>query len=227
MEEMSHVYAKLMNQYKLKYQIKFLVLSNKNGEVNETISEKDLPTTLSITHNLTQSEIDNINIQWTLEKRIESVEMKKSGWNFQRFNNMSISFYKTGEINGTSYVKIPLGSSALINIKNDDIYCFIWSILASLHPGENGNPNRVSNYRQFFIEINIIVFDFSNGFRCSDMLRIEKLNNLSINIFELNFCQDQNIWKHKLIPIEVSKNESGRVVDLLIYKNHYVLIKKN
>ena len=55
------------------------------------------------------------------------------------------------------------------------------------------------------------------------MHKFEKLKNLSINIFELNFYQEQNKWKHKLIPIE---NESDRVVDLLIYKNHYVLIKK-
>ena len=33
-------------------------------------------------------------------------------------------------------------------------------------------------------------------------------------------------WKHKLIPLELSKNSSDRVVDLLIYKNDYVLIKK-
>ena len=32
--------------------------------------------------------------------------------------------------------------------------------------------------------------------------------------------------RHKLIPIEVSKNDSDRVIDLAIYKNHYVLIKK-
>ena len=41
------------------------------------------------------------------------------------------------------------------------------------------------------------------------------MNNLSVTIFETNFYQDQNKWRHKLIPIEVSKNE-----------NHYVLIKK-
>ena len=54
------------------------------------------------------------------------------------------------------------------------------------------------------------------------MYRFEKLNNLSINIYELGF--DQN--KHKLIRIEIGKNESGKVIDLLIYKNQYVLIKK-
>ena len=48
------------------------------------------------------------------------------------------------------------------------------------------------------------------------------MNNLSINIYELNF--DQN--KQKKIPIEISKNESDKVTDLLIYKNHYVFIKK-
>ena len=52
------------------------------------------------------------------------------------------------------------------------------------------------------------------------MHKLEKLNNLSINVFGINFYQEQNNWKHKLIPIEISKNESNRVIDLLIYKNH-------
>ena len=54
------------------------------------------------------------------------------------------------------------------------------------------------------------------------MYNFEKLNKLSINIYELGF--DEN--KYKLIPNEISKNESDKVIDLLIYKNHYVLIKK-
>ena len=66
----------------------------------------------------------------------------------------------------------------------------------------------------------------TNGFRCSDVHKIENLNNLSINIFELIFYQDQNKWKHNLFLIENSKNESDKVMDLLIYKNHYALIKK-
>ena len=58
------------------------------------------------------------------------------------------------------------------------------------------------------------------------MHKFEKQSNLSINIFELNFYQEQNKWKHKLIPIEINKNDSERVIDLLIQKNHYNLIKK-
>ena len=47
-----------------------------------------------------------------------------------------------------------------------------------------------------------------------------------MNTIELNFYQEQNKWKHNLIPIESSKNQSDGVVDLFIYKNHYVLLKK-
>ena len=129
---------------------------------------------------------------------------------------MKIRFCKTVEITGSSYAKLPLRSNALNNIKNNDKYCFIWSILAGLHHCENDHLNRVSNYSQCFNELNIDGFHFTNGFKCCDMHRFEKINNLSINIYETNFYQDDDKWKHNSIPIEVSKKESDRVGDLLI-----------
>ena len=55
------------------------------------------------------------------------------------------------------------------------------------------------------------------------MLNIHvELNKLSINMFELNFYQDQNKWKHMLIPIEINNNITDGVIDLAIYKNHYL-----
>ena len=117
-------------------------------------------------------------------------------------------------------------SNAILNIQNNDKYCFIWSILASLHPCGNTHPSRVNNYIKYFNELNFQSFDFTNGFKYSDVHRFNEINNLSVNIFELNFYEDGDNWKHNLIPIEISKNESDRVVDLLIYKNHYALIRK-
>ena len=104
-----------------------------------------------------------------------------------------------------------------MNIKNIDKYCFIWSTLASVHPCDADHPNRVSKTEGF---------DFSNGFRCSEVQKLDKPNKLSINIFELIFYRDKNKWKHNLIPVEISKKESDKVFDLLIYKNHYALIRK-
>ena len=97
-----------------------MVLPNKYGEDYEVTSEKELPITLSITHNLTQSEIDKIIIQWSLESRIQSKEMKEFGWNFSRINTMGISIYKSGELKSSSYVKILFRSNALVKLKNDD-----------------------------------------------------------------------------------------------------------
>ena len=117
-------------------------------------------------------------------------------------------------------------SNAILNVENIDKYCFIWPTLARLHPCNNIHPNRVSNYRKYFNEMNIQDFDFTNGFKCGDIHRFNEWNNLSINLIEINFYQDQNKWKHKLIPIKISEKESDKVIDLLIYRNHYALIGK-
>ena len=175
---------------------------------------------------MTETDINDMDVKSQLEHQIQVQETEESGWIFDKINSMKIRFYKTEEINGSSYVKILLRSNALIIIKNIDKYCFIWSISASLHPCENDHPNRVSNFVQYFNELNFQSFNFTNSFKCSDVHKFNDLNNLSVNIFGLNFYEEKNKWKHNLIPIEISKNKSDRVDDLLIYKNHYALIKK-
>ena len=77
-------------------------------------------------------------------------------------------FHKTREINGSLYVKVPLRSSAVLKIRNDDKYYFIWSIPAHLHPiaeSKNGHATKISNCRQYFIELNLQCFHFLNGFK--------------------------------------------------------------
>ena len=44
--------------------------------------------------------------------------------------------------------------------------------------------------------------------------------------YKIVFYQDQTKWRHKLLPVEVSDNNSDRVIGLAIYENHYILIKK-
>ena len=51
--------------------------------------------------------------------------MKESGWIFDKIISMKSSFYKPGELNGTSDVEIPSRSSAILNIQNNDKYCFL------------------------------------------------------------------------------------------------------
>ena len=222
---MATINAKRINLYKFKNPLSFSVSFYKINEEDQRNDEIELFINLNIIQNLTETDIDNIDIKSQLDCQIQIQETKESGWFSDKINSMKIRLYKTGELNGSSYVKILLRSNALINNKNDDKDCFIWSILSSLHPCDIDHPKRVSNYGQYFNELNIKGFDFTNGFRCSDVHKFEKLNNLSINKIELNFYQNKNNWKHNLIPIRISKIESDRVIELIIYKNHYTLNK--
>ena len=226
MKELSIIYAKLINQYKFRYQTVFSARFDEQDESNQLLDETEFFINLNINQNLAQSDPNKIDIRSPLEHQVQQQEMKGSGWRFDKINSMTIYFFKTNEMNGSNYFKIPLRSNAILNIENNDKYCLLWSILAYLHPCNNIHPNRVSNYKQHFNELSIQGFDFSRGFRCSDVHKFNEINNLSVNIFELNFYQDQNQWKHELIPIEVSKNDSDKFIDLAIYKNHYILIKK-
>ena len=225
MKDLSVIYARLINQYIFKYQTVFSARFDKQEEDNQVLDETELFKHLNDNQILTQTDIDKIDVKSPLEHQIQQQKMKDSGWRFDEINSMTVYFYKTGELNGSSYVKIPLGSNAILNIENNYKYCFIWSILASFHPCSNNLPNRVSNYKHYFNELNIQGFDFSCGFRCNDVHIFIDLNNLSNSIFDLNFYQDQNKWRHILIAIEISHNNSDRVIDLAIYKNHYFLIK--
>ena len=137
---------------------------------------------LKVNHNSTESDIDNIDVRSQLEHQIQIQESKESGWIFDKINSMKISFYKTEELNGTSYVKVLLRSNVILNIQNNDKFCFVWSILASLHPCEKNHSNRVSNYNRYFNELNFQSFDFTNGFKCSDVHKFNEIKNLSVNI---------------------------------------------
>ena len=170
MEEISHLHAKPINHCKFKYQLTF----KKNGGDDEITNQIELPITLSTTHNSKQSEIDNINIHWSLEKGIKSIELKEAGLNYQKINSMSISLHKSGELNGSGCVKMLLRSNALVNNKFDDKYCFFWSKLASLFICNNDHPKRVSNYKQLFEELNIQGCDFTNGLNVVICINLKK-----------------------------------------------------
>ena len=79
----------------------------------------------------------------------------ENGWIFDKINSMKIRFCKKGVLNGSSYAKILLSSNAILNIENNDKYCFLSSVLACLHPCESSHPSRVSIYSEYFDEVNI------------------------------------------------------------------------
>ena len=123
MKELSVIYARLINQYKFKYPTIFSARFDKQNEDNQILDETELFIKLNINHNLTQSDLDNIDVKSPLEFQIQQ-QMKDIGWRIDKINSMTVYFYKTVELNGSNFIKIPLRSSAILNIENNDKYCF-------------------------------------------------------------------------------------------------------
>ena len=108
LKEMATIYARLINQYKSKYHILFSASFYKINEDDQRSDEIELFINLNINYNLTETDINNIDVKSQLEHQIQVQETNESGWIFDKINAMKIRFYKTEELNGSSYVKIPL-----------------------------------------------------------------------------------------------------------------------
>ena len=64
---MAAIYAGLINQYRLEYQKVFLARFDKQDEDNQVANEIELYINLNNNQNLTESDIDNIDVKSSVE----------------------------------------------------------------------------------------------------------------------------------------------------------------
>ena len=214
--------GELIRQFKFKIKVFANVRYHKNIE-DEPIEVADHYIAIPIIENLTRLQLNDLDIMSDLDNEIERREMEGSGWDMQGIKHLKIYFHKTNPLNGRTYVKFPIRSNSILNIQNKDAYCFLWSILANIHPVDK-DPQRVSKYIPYQNELNINNIDFSDGMKICDIPRFEKLNHqLSINAFEYSTDNEND---YQLAPLYISKhNEYRKIIDLILYKNHYIYLK--
>ena len=70
-KELSNIYARLMNQYKFKYQKVFSARFDKQNENNQLLNETELFNNININQNSTQTDIDNIDVNSPLDHQIQ------------------------------------------------------------------------------------------------------------------------------------------------------------
>ena len=73
------IYARILNQYKFKNHTLFSASFYKINEEDQRNNETELHVNLIINHNLTESDIDNIDVRSQLEHQIQNQEVKESG----------------------------------------------------------------------------------------------------------------------------------------------------
>ena len=114
--------------------------------------------------------------------------------------------------------------TTIVNIQNTETYCILWSILASVQPVDD-NPHRVTKYEPYRNELHFTNTYFVKGMKIVNFLRFEIFfPRLSMNVFQYSTDKDND---YKLFPLYITKdNKDRRIVDLILYKNQYILPKK-
>ena len=78
-KELSVIYARLINQYRFKNHTLFSASVYKINEEDQRYKEIELYINLKVNHNLTYSDIDNIDVRSQLKHQIQIQETKESG----------------------------------------------------------------------------------------------------------------------------------------------------
>ena len=194
-------------KYQLSYLAKFSKIVNGEEEVFKRWIKSDLM------YNNIQPDTHN-----TLMQKLDDEQLEGSGFVFQEIEEVILEIYKVNDIQASSYIELPgkyKDNKSIINIKNNDQYCFLWCILAQLYPVEN-HKDRISKYIIHLNKLNLEGLEFP--MKVKDIPKFENLNNLNINVFELT--------GNVLTPIHVNKNYLQPQIDLLLYQNHYCLITR-
>ena len=77
-KELSVIYARLINQFRFKTHTLFSASFYKINEEDQRYKENELYINLKVNHNLTLSDIDNIDVRSQLEHQIQIQETKES-----------------------------------------------------------------------------------------------------------------------------------------------------
>ena len=96
---------------------------------------------------------DNLNAAFQeVHRALEEFIRKGSNWTIHKVICLAIKTVQYSPIAGFSYMLLPREistSHSVLNIKNVDQKCFLWSDLAALHPvSRDSHSERISHYRQ-------------------------------------------------------------------------------
>ena len=142
---------------------------------------------------------------------------------FLCFKKLEINIFKYNALKKHmgSYIELPksLQRQGLINIKNIDNYCFIWSYIRYINP-LNKNPNQITKDKRLFNNI------YEKFKKITIPLKINKNNTEKIeDILKINICILSTDKNNNVFPMFTSENNHKNDLNLFYYKDHICLIK--
>ena len=160
---------------------------------------------------------------------LEEIDMTReaegSGWRFEKVIKLVLHTTRWDPVNAGSYIELPpalKNKKAIINMKNQDDKCFLWSVLRALNLKDK-NAERIDNDLKSKVDnLNMEGIQYPVSFRGID--RFESQNPV-ISITLLGYNKDERVNTLKVSKYTGCKHD---IVLLLIKdgeKSHYCLVK--
>uniref|UniRef100_A0A6P7GBU6 Uncharacterized protein LOC114335715 n=1 Tax=Diabrotica virgifera virgifera TaxID=50390 RepID=A0A6P7GBU6_DIAVI len=146
-------------------------------------------------------------------KKLDEFQERDSGWALSKILNLKVHINRYNPIllgGFSTYIELPKfirNTKSVINIKNSDPYCFLWSIVAALHPAKT-NVSRTQSYPHFSKILKYKNISFPIDIK--DIPKFENLNKLSINVFTTKGTGKE------ILPLLLSKTNFSPRINLLL-----------
>ena len=150
---------------------------------------------------------------------MENYNKRGSNWIFKKVIRLDVNFVLWKPLGGSAWIPLPAKlahKKAVINMKNQDEFCFKWCISRAANMVES-HPERITPKLREQAE----KFDWTD---CKFPMTLDKIkffekrNNISVNVYEWNAS-----------PLRITKEEKPFHVDLVFLtkdsQNHFALIK--
>ena len=164
-----------------------------------------------------------------VEEILEEIDMARdaegSGCRFEKVEKLVLHTTRWEPVNAGSYIELPQelkNRKAIINMKNQDDKCFMWSVLRALNLKDRDNERIDNDLKNKVDTLNMEGIQYPVSLRGID--RFEHLNP-EISITVLGYNKEEKVY-----PLKVSKYTGCEhdIVLLLIKdgeKSHYCLVK--
>lgn len=164
------------------------------------------------------------------DERISEFQEKDSGWILLQLLYIDVNICKFNPLRASSYIPTPVWiqrKRAIVNVHNNDEYCFFWSVISALC--EPTGPNFLTTSYPHFRTI--IDSNVEAPVKLTDIPKFEKLNpQLSINVYGLEKIFSGNKWIYQVVgPLYLTKNRRLGHINLLLLmdddgNSHYTWI---
>ena len=219
----------LKNNRNVKFSMVFVCLFERISVKNDQGVEK-LETFEAYFSTRNYKNLKSTNIEKLLKKGfakilkdLEEFKNNGSGWYFKEVLRLEVHTVEYNPIKGSSYIDLPewiKNKKAIINIKNRDDKCFIWSILRYLYPKEK-DAQYLKDLRKYEFSLNTKGLTFP--LKLKDITKFEKINPEipGINVFSNDSMT--------IYPLRMTERDCKNTIDLFLNEedgnSHYSLIK--